>query len=113
MDRPLTCIWCEGSAIYVYGITPVGGPNPNDAADYIFSLDGGVFGDYVRDRVAPLVLQPSFVYDVLLFHSNNLSSGQHTLDMQNGILGGNPSLILFDYIVYTMYVHRPLTEMQF
>lgn len=41
-----------------------------------------------------------YTYDVLLYAANSLEHGSHTVKIQNGEVGGNLSLLLFDYITY-------------
>lgn len=43
----------------------------------------------------------TFEYNTLVFSDTSLPPGPHTLTIQNGRIGGEKSLVLLDYIVYT------------
>lgn len=43
----------------------------------------------------------AYTYDVPFFSIDSLPYKPHTLEIRNGQEGGPPSLLLFDYLVYT------------
>ena len=45
-----------------------------------------------------------YTYNALLYANNSVTYGDHSFTVQNGRAGGSPSLILFDYLMYTRYV---------
>ena len=72
--------------------------NPSSTADISFFIDGQPAGNL---QYNPPGIPNSYVYNALLWHNNTLPPGQHTFSLQNGRPGGNLSLILLDYVVYT------------
>ncbi|GJE89324.1 hypothetical protein PsYK624_054230 [Phanerochaete sordida] len=84
-----------GTAIFVYGVQVQ--LSTRRPADVLFSIDGVM--------QAPYTFQPSsqndtFKYNQPLFAKQDLSNSPHTLVLQNGRVGGGPSLVLVDYLVY-------------
>lgn len=93
----------SGSALYVFGIIPQNNPNPDSGAEYSFSIDGELVGQFSHDSASPPGSAP-FLYNQILYFNDSIPSGKHTFILTNGQSRGNPSLILFDYLIYSMYV---------
>lgn len=65
-------------------------------ADISFYVDGKLSGNFTYTPPG----DDSFLYNITLFSKTGLDSGFHTFMLQNG--GGSvPSLVLFDYMVYS------------
>lgn len=104
-------IVCPGSAIYVYGIIVHNSSNPTTGADYSFFLDNQVAEpSFTIPAASASSDQNSLSYNVLLFSSESLSHGEHWFILQNGREGGDPSLILFDYLIYTRWVNMHVPD---
>lgn len=87
-----------GTAIWVYGILA----NSADRGVTIFTnasfeLDGLPLGNFEH---VPQPEQEQYIYNVLLSSKTGLNNTEHTL-MMTAMQGGNSSLLLFDYAVYT------------
>ena len=94
----LTC--STGTAIYVYGVLAQAVEHPRGWADISFFIDSRPLGSFQYSPPNPP--QPGvYIYNTLLWHTDSLPLGAHTFTLQNGIPGGQVSLILFDYVVYT------------
>ena len=87
-----------GTKFYVYGVLSQSKVQPLSTADISFFIDGQPAGYF---KYIPPNIPNSYVYNSLLWHSDTLPLGQHTFSLQNGRPGGNLSLILLDYVVYT------------
>ena len=48
----------------------------------------------------------TFAYNQLLFSYEGLNDSSHVFEIHNGQVGGPVSLMLFDYLTYTMCVHQ-------
>ncbi|RPD58424.1 hypothetical protein L227DRAFT_505266 [Lentinus tigrinus ALCF2SS1-6] len=93
----------EGVAVYVYCVIPRAGN-----VDMRFVLDGQQVGLYSR----PPNGTDTYEYNIPVYVNKSLSAGNHTIQVHNGELGGNQSIMLLDYIVYTyvpfsVYHHAP------
>lgn len=85
-----------GTAVYVYGIKGYG--NEFAATDLTFLIDNEQVGYYSQPDINGM----GWVYNMLFFSTQSLSSGQHTLTIQNGAHNGSAiSLLLLDYIIYS------------
>ena len=62
-----------------------------------FFIDGEQAGTFELTATG----QNDFSYHVSVFASDPLTSGPHTLTVENGHLGGPQSLALLDYFIYT------------
>ena len=71
--------------------------NPNGDSDLTFFIDGQSI-DQVHFTPSG---DQSYEYHVPVFSSGSLTSGVHTLEVQNGLVKGRQSLLLLDYIVYS------------
>ncbi|KAH9846768.1 hypothetical protein C2E23DRAFT_743313 [Lenzites betulinus] len=90
----------EGVAVYAYCIITRAFSDPNGNYDMSFQIDGKDAGTF---ELAPNG-STTYQYNVPVFSSGPLSSGTHTLTMTVGHAGGNSSLALLDYFVFT-YVY--------
>lgn len=88
----------DGSAIYVYGIQSQSLTLPSSNAYILFSIDGANVHNYTFQATGPA---DTYKFNQLLFSGAGLGQGPHTLQMQNGYVGGALSLMLLDYLVYT------------
>ncbi|PSR83170.1 hypothetical protein PHLCEN_2v5819 [Hermanssonia centrifuga] len=90
----------EGSAIYVYGII-AHSAKPSRNAGMFFFIDGEQVGSFIQTPLpADSTADLTFTYNVPLYSTSSISNGQHTFALQNG-QGQQPSLVLFDYIIYS------------
>ncbi|KAF5377159.1 hypothetical protein D9615_006416 [Tricholomella constricta] len=94
---PLAFVPFHGSAVYVYCIISDKTNRPNGNADMTFLIDGQPAGNYTRQPTGEI----DFEYNVLVFAHESLTNEGHTLTIQNGHVGGQRSLVLLDYIVYS------------
>lgn len=82
-----------GSAIYVYGIVM-----SSKETDLLFFMDHDPAGNFTYQSSG----SQTYRYNVLYYANSLLQSGTHHLLLQNGQGdGGNRSLVLFDYLIYT------------
>ncbi|KAJ7590693.1 hypothetical protein C8J56DRAFT_782683 [Mycena floridula] len=87
----------NGTAVYVYVALANTLSSPTGNSDMSFLVDGVLLGTFVR----PAPGEPGYLYNVPVFSVAGLSSGVHTLTIENGHVDGLKSLILLDYVVYT------------
>ncbi|PSS37176.1 hypothetical protein PHLCEN_2v1049 [Hermanssonia centrifuga] len=87
----------NGSALYVYCITAQSTSAPDGNSDMLFFLDGEPAGSY--EHIAPG--EPTYDYNVPVYSNPSIAPGFHTFVLQNGQTGGQASLALLDYIVYS------------
>ena len=89
-----------GSAIYIYGILCHALEYLNCSADYYFYLDGKKEFNFqlIPDNTT------NYDYNQLLYSSSSIPHGSHEITLQVGRTGGSISLVLFDYLVYSMRV---------
>jgi len=84
-----------GTAVYVFCITANG--FPDSASDLTFFLDGVQVGTYLGAPDG----SPTFDYNVLVYANESLHPGMHSFTLQNGVVNGSKSLVLFDYLTYS------------
>lgn len=89
-----------GTAIWVYCILVNSGHHGVTIyTNASFELDGALAGTYQHD---PNPQDDQYLYNNVVFHKDDLSNTEHTLVITVG--NGSPSLLLFDWAMYT-YVH--------
>ena len=89
----------SGTAIWVYAIV-VNNANPSATIIYTnvtFQLDGAHAGTYTH---VPNSNANKYQYNVTAFSQTGLSNEHHTLVM-TAVQGSQPSLLLFDWAMYT------------
>ncbi|KAK0445641.1 uncharacterized protein EV420DRAFT_1277025 [Desarmillaria tabescens] len=88
-------------AIYVQCILAKNSTSPpiNGHADMRFYIDDVLVGQFGRD--IPNDSAESFEYHVPVYRNTSINAGLHSFQLQNGINGGEQSLILLDAIIYT------------
>ncbi|KAI9059942.1 hypothetical protein FKP32DRAFT_1633776 [Trametes sanguinea] len=91
-----------GTAVYVYNLIANSFPYITTETNMSFSIDGTYMGQYTH---LPDSSQ-TILYDICVFSTSNLANKPHTLEMRAN--GPTASLILFDYIIYT--VDEPITS---
>ncbi|TBU46568.1 hypothetical protein BD309DRAFT_840655, partial [Dichomitus squalens] len=87
----------EGVAVYVFCVVTHSFTSPVGNSDMSFFLDGNLVGTFQQ----PPNGNATYEYNVPVYVNESLPPGQHTIVVVNGELGGNTSLTLLDYIVYT------------
>lgn len=87
-----------GSAIYVYGILP-SSTNPITNVDILFYIDDEQAGAFQ----SATTYKNAYSYNFPLYSNDSLSYATHTFRLQNGRVGGDLSVVLLDYIVYSTY----------
>ncbi|KIY53258.1 hypothetical protein FISHEDRAFT_69111 [Fistulina hepatica ATCC 64428] len=87
----------NGFAIYVYVALALTTSDPTGNSVMTFYIDDVQRGTYYK--VAPG--ENGYEYHVCVFSYDSLSLGDHTLLIQNGLVNGNKSLVLLDYIIYS------------
>lgn len=90
--------------MYVFGILPQELSNPVSTSSISFFIDGELKHIFTHTPDIVQNSETTFLYDQLLFSFNSLPHGVHNLEIQNGQTDQSPSLILFDYLIYTEYV---------
>ncbi|KAI0827537.1 hypothetical protein BC628DRAFT_1432511 [Trametes gibbosa] len=91
-----------GVAVYAFCIITRAFSNPNGNSDMSFQIDGKDAGTF---ELAPNG-DSTYQYNFPVFSSGVLPSGTHTLTLTVGHMGGDSSLALLDYFVFT-YVYIP------
>ncbi|KAI0756227.1 hypothetical protein C8Q80DRAFT_15905 [Daedaleopsis nitida] len=92
----------SGTAVYVYNIIA----NHVPATDTLTSLSFMLDGEHVATYEHPPTQSSQYMYDVLVYSNGSLEDMKHTLKIQDMTSPtGPPSLVLFDYVVYT--THQP------
>ncbi|KAI0640165.1 hypothetical protein C8Q77DRAFT_114694 [Trametes polyzona] len=86
-----------GQAVYVFNLIGNVAKGTITATNLSFTLDGTLSGYYSH---VPDPHAPQLVYDVLVYSSVDLPHTSHTLVIST--YGGVDSLILFDYVIYTV-----------
>ncbi|KAI0717145.1 hypothetical protein C8Q76DRAFT_571098, partial [Earliella scabrosa] len=86
----------KGTAVYVYNVlaNTTGGKPRNTTLE--FRVDGVLDGNFAH---APNS-SPDLEYHVLVYSNENLSDSVHTLEIRT-VVDQFPSLVLFDYVIYT------------
>ncbi|KAI0640164.1 hypothetical protein C8Q77DRAFT_1153053 [Trametes polyzona] len=87
----------SGSAVYVFNLVANFVRDTTTLTNLTFALDGVLVGQYVH---APDPKGAQILYNVLVYSNTSLSDGLHTLVISPS--DDVASLILFDYIVYTV-----------
>lgn len=72
---------------------------PASGAELFFFIDGEQAGTFTH---SPDSQQPDYTYNFSLYANESLQYAKHTFVLQNGQNGGPISLVLLDYLVYTM-----------
>ena len=93
-DRKLTSE-SLGSAIYVYFIIANTFPNVTTNTNVTFFIDSQEAGYYAH----PPAATADFIYNVPVFTQEGMDMTSHNLTIASR--GDNPSLILFDYLIYS------------
>lgn len=83
----------SGSAIYVFGILY----QDQYTVDMSFFIDDQLVGGFTY--VPPGV--DSYIYNFALYANDQIGDGMHSFELQNGRVGGDTSLVLLDYIIYS------------
>ncbi|KAI0778893.1 hypothetical protein BD413DRAFT_512694 [Trametes elegans] len=95
-DRVITAMF-TGTAVTVYNILANGVPYTTTFTNLTFSIDG----DYVTQfQHTPDNSQPTILYHQAVFVKSGLANTRHTIEIRAS--GPTASLILFDYIEYTV-----------
>ncbi|KAI0090028.1 hypothetical protein BDY19DRAFT_888760 [Irpex rosettiformis] len=87
----------NGSAIYVYCIISHSLDNPFGNSDMTFYIDDEVVGNYALYPNG----DPTYDFNVPVYTNDSISPGVHSFRLQGGSIGGQWSIVLLDYIVYT------------
>lgn len=88
-----------GVAVYVYNALANDQPGVATLTNLTFTLDNIFAGSFTHTAID----DPDPAYDVLVYSNNNMENKAHTLTMAAAALvGSKSSLILFDYVVYTV-----------
>ena len=94
----------NGTAVYVYNALANTVTGADTATNLTFSIDGARVGTFFH---APST-STDFEYNEPVHVSTNLQDQEHTLIIQ-AVGDVSPSLILFDYVVYTFTDQPPIT----
>ncbi|OJT04528.1 hypothetical protein TRAPUB_4798 [Trametes pubescens] len=94
-DQVITATF-SGVAVYVFNIIANTVPFTTTLTNLSFKLDGELVGSYLH---APDT-STDFLYNVSVYSNASLTNGPHTLEIRP--TGPSSSLILFDYITYTI-----------
>lgn len=85
-----------GQAVYVFNIIANVVLFTETTTTLFFSLDGEAVGHYAHSAD---LFSPQVMYNVVVYANQSLPHGNHTLVISAE--GTDPSLVLFDYVVYT------------
>ncbi|KAF8987747.1 hypothetical protein BDQ17DRAFT_1334877 [Cyathus striatus] len=98
----------SGTAIYVFCAISLSISSPTGFSNMTFYIDNELVGQFER---VPPGLQGDYQYNVSVYSNTSLPAGEHTFMLQNGQFGngGNKSLTLFDYLVYSYDNGQPTT----
>ena len=91
--------------MYVYGVVVTSPLVPSDApspTNLSFLIDDELVGAYSHMPVGNGSQPPAFQYNTLLYSNSSIPHGPHTFVLQNGHNGGPASIVLFDYMIYSM-----------
>ncbi|TFK88884.1 hypothetical protein K466DRAFT_487976 [Polyporus arcularius HHB13444] len=86
----------NGTAVYVYNVIPNTIANTNTGTNLTFAIDGALVGTFTHTPSS----STEFDYNTPVHSSTDLKNQEHTLVIQT-VGDTSPSLILFDYVVYT------------
>ncbi|KAF8987741.1 hypothetical protein BDQ17DRAFT_1258237 [Cyathus striatus] len=98
---PLTITFSfNGTAIYVFCALALSFTSPDGYSNMTFYIDNEIVGQFEKE---PSGTQGAYVYNISVYSNTSLSAGEHNFTLQNGPFGngGNKSLTLFDYLVYS------------
>ncbi|KAK0470409.1 uncharacterized protein EV420DRAFT_1473466 [Desarmillaria tabescens] len=87
----------NGTAIYVICILAKTTTSPTGNSDMSFYIDDDLVGQFIQATPG----EPGFEYNVTVYSNSSIPVGQHRFTLQNGHIGGNKSLALFDALVYS------------
>lgn len=91
-------IGSSGTAVWIYCILVNSGkPFVTIATNTTFEVDGAPAGEY---KHTPNKTNEQYLYNVSVFSRTDMSMEEHVLVM-SAMQGSAPSLLLFDYAVYT------------
>ncbi|KAI0666259.1 hypothetical protein C8Q78DRAFT_462469 [Trametes maxima] len=93
----------DGVAVYVYCILTGTYSSPDSYSWLHFVIDGEAVGEFVHQPNG----DGTYYYNVPVYVNESVPAGNHSLQIVNGQAGGEKSLVLFDYIVYTSVSPRP------
>lgn len=82
----------------MFGILSNGGGDASGNADQVFFIDGARVGTFTHTTTG----DGTFLYNSTLYANSTLPYGNHIFKMQNGQPQDVSSLVLFDYVVYSM-----------
>ncbi len=100
-DTALISTWPTGVAIYTIFVLF---GNTGDLTQVRFTLDGNQMGGFLHNDSLPGLpagTTPTYLYNQTIFSKTGLSNSEHVLSL---IADGNsdkPSVMLFDYAIYT------------
>ncbi|KAI0722586.1 hypothetical protein C8Q76DRAFT_719274 [Earliella scabrosa] len=94
-----------GTAVYVYSLIANDIPPTKTFMNTSYIIDGETMGEYIH---SPDASQDPVLYNVLVFHRTGLPNSPHTLIMS--ATGDTPSVILFDYALYTVDNSQPVVS---
>lgn len=94
---PLVIEFWIGIAVSVFCVISHSSSSPDGDTYMSFLIDGEEAGTFTQSSTG----QDTYTYNVSVFASEPLPSGQHTLTVVNGRIGGPKVLALLDYFVYT------------
>ena len=88
-----------GTAIWIFCIlVNSAGPYVTVFTNITFEVDGVYAGKYEH---IPDLIQESYLYNVSVFQKTDMSPVQEHVLVMTAMQGSQPSLLLFDYAVYT------------
>ncbi|KAI9059609.1 hypothetical protein FKP32DRAFT_1126812 [Trametes sanguinea] len=87
-----------GEAVYVYCILAGSKSSPDGYSSLYFYLDGDHVGEFFHTPNG----DDTYQYNVPVYVNHSVPFGGHLLQIVNGAIGGQQSLILLDYVVYTI-----------
>ncbi|KAF8989610.1 hypothetical protein BDQ17DRAFT_1434321 [Cyathus striatus] len=94
-----------GSAIYIFCAIALSNNIPDNGGytNMTFHIDHEVVGHFEKIPGPPASGDETYQYDVLVYSNASMIAGEHKFVLQNGQEGGggNESLTLFDYLVYS------------
>ena len=67
-----------------------------------FLIDDELVGAFDSAPVGNGSQPTAFQYHILLYSNSSIPHGPHTFVLQNGLDGGPDSIVLFDYLIYSM-----------
>ncbi|KAI0757342.1 hypothetical protein C8Q80DRAFT_1091069 [Daedaleopsis nitida] len=97
-NQPLTATAAfEGVAVFIYCAVAHTFTSPVGRSAMTFYIDNEQVGHFTQETTGDSNIQ----YNLLVYSNTTLSSGNHTIMIENGVLNDEQSLILLDYILYT------------